>query len=87
MTLLVDLAFDYRGNVTILKKDGSSVEGYVFNRKADAPQPYLEFFGLDGAGPFSLLYASILTIVLSGKDMAAGASWEARQAKKGRVLP
>ena len=26
-------AFDYRGDVTITRKDGSSVEGYIFDRR------------------------------------------------------
>ena len=29
----LEKAFDYRGDVTITRKDGSTVEGYLFDRK------------------------------------------------------
>ena len=29
----LEKAFDYRGDVTITRKDGSSVEGYIFDRR------------------------------------------------------
>src|ERR1700761_5150760 len=32
----LEKAFDYRGDVTITKKDGSTVEGYIFDRRIGA---------------------------------------------------
>src|SRR2546430_11655316 len=32
---VVERAFDYRGNVTVVKADGTRLEGYVFNRNRD----------------------------------------------------
>src|ERR1700744_5644969 len=32
----LEKAFDYRGDVTITRKDGSSVEGYLYDRKTGA---------------------------------------------------
>ena len=32
----LELAFDYRGDVTITRKDGSQVEGYIFDRRNGA---------------------------------------------------
>src|SRR2546422_5483955 len=29
------ISFDYRGNVTVVRADGSRLEGYVFNRNRD----------------------------------------------------
>src|SRR6185295_19477941 len=29
---IVELAFDYRGNTTVVKRDGTELHGYVFNR-------------------------------------------------------
>ena len=29
---VVERAFDYRGNVTVVRTDGAEVEGYLFNR-------------------------------------------------------
>lgn len=74
---IVDLAFDYRGNTTVVRTDGTEVPGYVFNRNVDVAEPYLELFDLAGAGPFRIPYAAIRTIRFTGKDPAAGNSYAA----------
>lgn len=74
---VVELAFDYRGNTTVVKVDGTELEGYLFNRNADVPEPFLQMFDRAGDGPFTIRYAEIRTIRFSGKDTAAGNSWEA----------
>jgi hypothetical protein len=79
---IVDLAFDYRGNLTVLKRDGSVLHGYVFNRDADAPVPHLEMFDADGGGPHRVPYAEVRTIHFTGKGTAAGKSYAAWLARK-----
>ena len=74
---VVDFAFDYRGNTTVVKKDGSEVVGYIFNRDADVPEPFIQLFDEQGNGPFTIPYRDIATIKFSGKDTAAGNSWKA----------
>ena len=74
---VVDLAFDYRGNTTIVKKDGTEVVAYVFNRDNRVPEPFIQFFDEKGEGPFTLPYAAIATVTFTGKDTAAGNSWKA----------
>ena len=74
---LVEHAFDYRGNVTVVKTDGSEVVGYIFDRKPEAREPLIQMFDDKGKGPFELLYAEIRNIVFTGKDTAAGKSYEA----------
>jgi hypothetical protein len=74
---LVDFAFDYRGNVTVVKADGSQVVGYIFNRDPDAPTPVIQMFDDKGKGPFNVPYAEIRNILFSGKDTAAGKSYDA----------
>ncbi len=32
----LEKAFDYRGDVTITRKDGTTVEGYIFDRRTGA---------------------------------------------------
>ena len=81
---VIELAFDYRGNVTILEKNGAQVIGYIFNRNAKAPEPEFQYFDTDGGGPFTLKYSHVSNICFTGKDMAAGASWEAWQTKRNR---
>ena len=41
---VIDFAFDYRGNTTLVKTDGTEVVGYVFNRNNLVPQPFIQFF-------------------------------------------
>lgn len=79
---VIDLAFDYRGNVTIVKRDGSETAGYVCNRNRDVVEPFLQYFDEKGEGPFTLRYAEVRTIQFTGKDMAAGQSYEAWQRRK-----
>jgi hypothetical protein len=79
---IIDLAFDYRGNTTVIKRDGTEVPGYLFNRDADAPAPFIQLFDTAGAGPFTIPYAEIRTIRFTGKDPAAGAAYTAWLSRK-----
>ena len=74
---IVEHAFDYRGNTVVVKTDGTELEGYVFNRNADVPEPFIQMFDLAGAGPLTIPYAAIRTIRFTGKDTAAGNSYAA----------
>lgn len=74
---VVDLAFDYRGNTTVVKTDGTELSGYVFNRDAEAPEPFIQMFDASGAGPLRVLYSEIRTIRFTGRDTAAGNSYAA----------
>jgi hypothetical protein len=74
---IVDLAFDYRGNVTLVMQDGSEQRGYVFNREARAAEPFLQIFDEEGRGPITIPYAQLRGIRFSGRDTAAGTSWKA----------
>jgi hypothetical protein len=74
---IVDLAFDYRGNTTVVKTDGSELEGYVFNRTAEVAEPFLQMFDGAGEGPIRIPYREIRTIRFTGKDTAAGTSYTA----------
>ena len=74
---VVDFAFDYRGNTTVVKTDGHEVVGYIFNRNADVPEAFIQLFDEQGDGPFTIPYRDIATIKFTGKDTAAGNSWKA----------
>ena len=81
---VIDFAFDYRGNTTIVKTDGTEVIGYIFNRDARTAEPYLQYFDERGEGPFTLPYASITAVKFTGKDMAAGNTFKAWLERKDR---
>ena len=74
---VIDLACDYRGNVTVVKTDETEIVGYLFNRNSDVPEPFIQMFDQAGNGPFKILYAEIENIKFTGKDAAAGKSWAA----------
>jgi len=77
LSQVVELAFDYRGNTTVVKTNGTEIEGYIFNRNADVPQPFVQLFDAAGDGPITIPYAEIRAIRFTGKDTAAGNSYEA----------
>lgn len=74
---VIDFAFDYRGNTTIVRRDGTELVGYLFNRNRLVPEPFVQYFDETGDGPFTLPYAEIAGIKFTGKDTAAGNSWKA----------
>ena len=78
----VDLAFDYRGDVTIELKSGERVEGYVFNRVASQPKAYLELFPKGRPGIRMVGYDEVASITFSGEDTAFGKSWDIWITKK-----
>ncbi len=74
---VIDLAFDYRGNTTVVTTDGTEIEGYLFNRNGDVPDPFVQVFDATGAGPFTIRYAEIRNVKFTGRDPAAGSSYAA----------
>lgn len=79
----LEKAFDYRGDVTITRKDGSVIEGYLYDRRSE---PTLEASVVrlmptpkDGQAFERVMvsYADIAALNFSGKDTAAGRSFDA----------
>lgn len=75
----LEKAFDYRGDITITRKDGSKVEGYIFDRRrgASLAESRLRLLGKDSHEKISLSYADVAALAFTGRDTAAGKSWEA----------
>jgi hypothetical protein len=75
----IEKAFDYRGDVTIFRKDGSSVEGYIFDRRVTSSlsDSSIRLFPKDDANKISIPYSEISGLAFTGRDTAAGKSWEA----------
>ncbi|MBV8051997.1 MAG: hypothetical protein JOZ80_12450 [Acidobacteriaceae bacterium] len=71
-------AFDYRGDVLITRKDGSQIEGYVFDRRngPTLADSYVRVLPKTGGTKTSICYADIAALAFTGRDMAAGKSWE-----------
>lgn len=78
----VELAFDYRGDVTLELTSGEVVAGYIFNRHGHAGNPTLEMFPADNPAPRTIAYSAVASIAFTGEDTANGKSWEAWVSKK-----
>ena len=75
----LEKAFDYRGDVTVTRKDGTAVEGYLYDRKQGPTltSSLVRVLPADGSPRVSIAYSDIVALVFSGRDTAAGKSWEA----------
>jgi hypothetical protein len=75
----IEKAFDYRGDVTITKKDGTRVEGYLFDRKSEPTlaASLVRVILKDQNQKIAVSYAEIAGLAFTGRDTAAGKSWEA----------
>ena len=77
--LALEKAFDYRGDVTIVRKDGSKIEGYLFDRRSGKTlaDSLVRLIPKDSNQKISIPYANIASLAFSGRDTAAGKSFEA----------
>ena len=75
----LEKAFDYRGDVTITRKDGSRIEGYLFDRRSAATlkDSVVRLYPRNSNEKISISYADIAALAFTGRDTAAGKSWEA----------
>jgi len=75
----LEKAFDYRGDVTITRKDGSKVEGYLFDRRSAATlkDSIVRLYPKNSNEKVAISYADIAALAFTGRDTAAGKSWEA----------
>jgi len=76
---VLEKAFDYRGDVTITRKDGSKVEGYIFDRRTGKTlaDSAVRLFPKDADQKISIPYSDIAALAFSGRDTAAGKSFDA----------
>jgi hypothetical protein len=75
----LEKAFDYRGDVTITRKDGSQIEGYLFDRRSATTlkDSLIRLYPKNSTEKVSIPYADIAALAFTGRDTAAGKSWEA----------
>jgi hypothetical protein len=75
----LEKAFDYRGDVTLTKKDGSRLEGYIFDRVSGSTleTSFVRLLPKDSGNRQKIAYSEIAALAFSGRDPAAGKSWEA----------
>ncbi len=79
LRIALEKAFDYRGDVTLTLKDNSKIEGYIFDRIVgnSLNDSFVRVIPRDANQKLKIAYANIAALSFSGKDSAAGKSWEA----------
>jgi hypothetical protein len=75
----LEKAFDYRGDISITLKSGEKIEGYIFDRRTgrSLSDSVVRLYPRTGNQKISISYAHIAALAFTGKDTAAGKSWEA----------
>jgi hypothetical protein len=78
LRMALEKAFDFRGDITITKKDGSKIEGYIFDRRAGKSlgDSIVRLYPKDRDEKVDIAYADIGALAFTGRDTAAGKSWE-----------
>ena len=72
-------AFDYRGDVTLTLKNGTSVEGYIFDRRSTGKtlaDCAVRLLPKDGDQKISIPYSDVARVEFTGRDTAIGKSFE-----------
>lgn len=75
----LEKAFDYRGDITLTLKSGSKVEGYIFDRVAgpSLATSFVRLLPKTSNERLKVCYADISALAFTGRDTAAGKSFEA----------
>jgi hypothetical protein len=79
----LEKAFDYRGDITITRKDSSKVEGYLFDRRSgfSLADSFVRIIPTNEKTKVNVAYSDIAAIAFTGRDTAAGKTFEAWVAK------
>jgi hypothetical protein len=79
LRVALEKAFDYRGDVTLTLKDNSKVEGYLFDRTTgpSLSTSFVRVLPKDSTQKLKISYTDIAALAFTGRDTAAGKSWEA----------
>ena len=77
--LALEKAFDYRGDIQLTLKDGRVIEGYIFDRKtADTlAASTVRIIPSKERTKIAISYSQIAALAFTGRDTAAGKSFEA----------
>jgi hypothetical protein len=76
---VIEKAFDYRGDITIRRRDGSEITGYLFDRRIGKTlsDSFVRLMLTSGNERPAIAYSEIAGVAFTGRDTAAGKSYEA----------
>jgi hypothetical protein len=75
----LEKAFDYRGDITVTRKDGSQVQGYLFDRRTGTTlaNSFARIIPTNEKTKLNIAYSEIAALAFTGRDNAAGKTFEA----------
>jgi hypothetical protein len=75
----LEKAFDYRGDITVTRKDGTKVEGYLFDRRSGKTlaDSYVRIIPTKDMTKVNIAYGDVAALAFTGRDTAAGKTFEA----------
>lgn len=75
----LEKAFDYRGDVSLTLKDGRTVNGYVFDRRTGTTlaDSAVRVIPANERTKLTVPYCEIAALAFTGRDTAAGKTFEA----------
>ena len=75
----LEKAFDYRGDITVTRKDGTKVEGYLFDRRPGATltDSFIRIIPSNAQTKVNVAYSDVAALAFTGRDTAAGKTFEA----------
>ncbi len=75
----LEKAFDYRGDITVTRKDGSAVTGYLFDRRSGSTlsDSFVRIIPTNEKTKVNVAYTDIAALAFTGRDTAAGKTFDA----------
>jgi hypothetical protein len=75
----LEKAFDYRGDITVTRKDGTKIEGYLFDRRTGATlaESFIRIIPAKASSKVNIAYNDVAALAFTGRDTAAGKTFEA----------
>jgi hypothetical protein len=75
----LEKAFDYRGDVTVTRKDGTQIVGYLFDRRTGSSlaDSFVRIIPSTTPTKVNVAYSDIAALAFTGRDTAAGKTFEA----------
>ena len=75
----LEKAFDYRGDITVTLKDGRIINGYIFDRRTGSTlaTSAVRIIPATERTKLTVPYSDIAALAFTGRDTAAGKSFEA----------
>lgn len=75
----LEKAFDYRGDITVTLKDGGKVDGYLFDRRLGRTlaDSFIRLIPTNSQAKLNISYADVAALAFTGRDTAAGKSFDA----------